>query len=640
MTDKNPLDFDPTITLLHKLSEGSILTEQEPSKLSIQVGSIGVVIVNHNSGPFLKRCLVSLLKSDASLHIVVVDNDSTDSSLSGVKTGQLRHHRLDLIENPVNVGFSAAVNIGAKKLNSEYIMLLNPDSEVHPDTLSGLQAEFDKYPNAGIIGPLVFNTDGTEQNGCRRNEPTLQRSAVTALGLEKFFEGVNQSHEPLPVDSIEVDAVSGSAMMIHRERFIEIGKMDESYFLHCEDLDICRRCRDFGYEVLFCPFYSVFHQQGVSGNVTKTTVEKHKHDGMLNYYRKHQAESDHVALRHANKLLIDAHMWFVTIKQKLGSKISRNKTRFSGGSNTSISELVKSKSNKKPVGRGKSVLLSGAKSDVGDYLINILSEQGYEIIAVTRKPVKQEDSNSKLKWLSMEFFEKVPPKDMPSVDFWVNLAPIWTVKPLSRYFSALKPKKVLALSSTSIEVKTSSSNKHDQELVKKLEMGEKWLAKFADKMECSTIILRPTMIYGGPRNQNINMIEDLIRFFRVFPMVGAGNGLRQPVHAQDIALACSKIMVRKSIWENQPNIKEFNLGGGEIMTYKEMVARIFQKHNRKPVFLPLPASVVKAVISVMKFLPGMGFLTSGIVDRLNQDLVFENQKAEAAFGYRPGKFVP
>ena len=248
---------------------------------------VSIIIVNYNSGDYLRRCVSSLEKSTIPFELVIVDNASQDNSLDGISDLSDDRFRFQIIGNTENLGFSRAVNIGARHANGEFLFLLNPDSIVRKTTLEHLLAVFQDQPKTGIAGALVQNEDGSEQRGCRRNEPTFIRSVITVLKLNRWFEGVDMVYQPLPKTNQPVDAVSGAAMMVSRACFEEVGGMDEGYFLHCEDLDLCRSVRDSGYQVMFCPDIPVVHRQGAS-DASSFFVERHKHAGMIRYYHKHR----------------------------------------------------------------------------------------------------------------------------------------------------------------------------------------------------------------------------------------------------------------------------------------------------------------------------------------------------------------
>ena len=242
------------------------------------MAAVSIVVVNHNSGSLLKTCIESVLASDIPVEIIVIDNASDDDStmfLAAVSSRQ----RLNVIYNKNNLGFSKAINQGVGLSQTQYILMLNPDCLVYPHTAQSLLHILKKDPSAAIAGGLVFNFDGSEQKGCRRREPTIKRSirkVVQFQSNEGDSNGVDMKNEPLPSKTVCVDAVSGAFLMIRKRIFSEIGGMDERFFLHFEDLDLCRRVRVAGWRVLFSPDISIFHLQGGSATRFNVSTEKFK----------------------------------------------------------------------------------------------------------------------------------------------------------------------------------------------------------------------------------------------------------------------------------------------------------------------------------------------------------------------------
>ena len=229
------------------------------------------MVVNYNSGNFLETCLTALCESDYPIEIIVVDNASTDESIRFLEGSPQLIIDVRLVKNNHNVGYAAAINQGAACSTSQNILILNPDCLVYPHTVRVLFEAVEHNHSVGIVGGLVFSFDGSEQKGCRRNEPTVGRSLgkvfPTQVLVQRFGE-IDLNGEPLPDKEIFVDAVSGSFLLIRREVFVAVNGMDESYFLHFEDFDLCKRVRDAGWKILFLPHTSIFHYQGGScGNL-------------------------------------------------------------------------------------------------------------------------------------------------------------------------------------------------------------------------------------------------------------------------------------------------------------------------------------------------------------------------------------
>ncbi len=582
-------------------------------------GRVGVVIVNFNSGDYLERCVRSLCASDTSLTIAIVDNLSSDNSLEQIKDVDSESHDLKIIKNTANLGFSKAVNIGVSNIDCELILILNPDCQVHAHSVRKLSKTFSEHPNAGIVGALVFNEDGTEQRGCRRNEPTILRSMVTTLGLGRWFEAVDLTSCPLPQEVLAVDAISGAAMMVRSSCFSEIGGMDEAYFLHCEDLDVCRRMRDSGYQVMFNPDVSIFHRQGASGGTNFTRTEKLKHQGMMIYYEKHATGS--LLSQSLAKVLVTLHYYTKVILQGAKSRTSSSGNR---DSRDAIPDFNLAKDY---------ILVSGVNTDVGDFLLHDLSQDNKEFIAVGRSPAKL-NLPPAVNQLTVSYFTKAPFDDLPVFSHWVHLAPIWTGTTFESAFKRQQPNQIIALSSTSLEVKSQSSDVGESRTVELLRQGESWFSEYAHESNCSLTIFRPTLIYGGHRNRSINLVRRVVKLFRVFPLVGPGSGKRQPIHARDVAAACVAVLGNYKI------NGALNIAGNEVVTYKQMVERVFRSTQVSPKFVEFPLSVITVTLWVICRIPGLGMFTPQMAQRMSQDQVFSIDPVLDKLAWQPGDFEP
>lgn len=256
--------------------------------------SVTAVTVNYNCGPVLRGLIASLKGQPELARVVVVDNASRDDSLAGVEQG--KDPKLTLIRNDSNRGFAAACNQGAAQAEGRYLLFVNPDCRVPAGALQRLVEVLDSRPDVGMLGPLVLNSDGSEQRGCRRYLPDAKRALMRSLGLYKpdkdgKVAGFDLTGTPLPPGPTVVEAISGACLLIRRELFDGMRGWDEGYFLHCEDLDLCMRVKRAGYSVLFVPGVTVHHAQGASSRRRPLFVLWHKHLGMLRYYLKFHART-------------------------------------------------------------------------------------------------------------------------------------------------------------------------------------------------------------------------------------------------------------------------------------------------------------------------------------------------------------
>ncbi len=256
--------------------------------------AVSVIIVNYNAGSFLLDTVNAVLDSGVVVKVIVVDNGSLDYSMDKVCDLAASQPLLVCIHNKANVGFAKACNIGISFAGeNDDLLFLNPDCIMNPDALEKMLIALRSNPQAAMVGPLLLNDDGTEQAGGRRLVPTPWRTFVRVFGLSKLSERYPKlfsdfllHQQPLPEDTVEVEAISGSCMLVRRQAIKDIGLLDEEYFMHCEDLDWCMRFRRGKWKIMFVPDARVVHYKGVCSEKRPLFVEWHKHKGMIRFYKK------------------------------------------------------------------------------------------------------------------------------------------------------------------------------------------------------------------------------------------------------------------------------------------------------------------------------------------------------------------
>lgn len=286
---------------------------------------ISAIVVNYNAGVLLEKCITSLLKSqlEMPLEIIVVDNASKDNSLAPIIGLQKYRQPITIIRNQHNVGFPVACNIGIKHSRGDYYLFINPDAYVEENTLSMVLAALVADPRAGMATACVVNPDGSEQRGCRRNFPDLKSAVSDIFGLYKIFPkqfpNFNQTKTAMPTTIVAVPAISGSFMLIKKSALEKVGLWDEAYYLHNEDLDLCKRFENAGYTILWVPFAKVVHYQGSCSRSQPVRIEWYKHKGFWRFYRKFQAQ-DHTVLMHVTLFVgIWLHFCYKAVKGLLTS---------------------------------------------------------------------------------------------------------------------------------------------------------------------------------------------------------------------------------------------------------------------------------------------------------------------------------
>ncbi len=244
--------------------------------------ALSVIVVSADSGPALRACVDEILASTLSLELILIDNASGDGVPSSIERAHEHDARLKVIYNHRNLGFGPAVNLAARQAQGDALLVLNPDCMLDEQAARRLLDLLNERPKAGLIGAVVCDAQGRVDPASRRRDPLLKRALNSMLG--RAGETVNVGGD-IPAEVIEVEAVSGAVMLLSRSFFTRIGGFDENYFLHCEDLDLCRRVRDIGYQVLLAGDVRVLHGKGGSSRHRPVFVSRHKHRGMWRWFK-------------------------------------------------------------------------------------------------------------------------------------------------------------------------------------------------------------------------------------------------------------------------------------------------------------------------------------------------------------------
>lgn len=253
--------------------------------------SASVIIVSYRTGAVLADCLSALAAASGVDEIILVDNGNAPAEARALDAFAAAHAKARLLRGQGNVGFSRACNLAAAQAQSEVLLFANPDVILRPDAAMRLEAALVAAPPPAIVGGDLRDGAGLPERGARRERLTLWRAFVSFTGLSKLerlgpaFRDFNRERDPLPADAVAVGAVSGALMAMRRADFEALGRFDAGYFLHVEDVDICRRAEDAGWRVLFVPGPHGVHVRSSSG-ATPSEIARHKARSFARYFRK------------------------------------------------------------------------------------------------------------------------------------------------------------------------------------------------------------------------------------------------------------------------------------------------------------------------------------------------------------------
>ncbi|MBN8482338.1 MAG: glycosyltransferase family 2 protein [Xanthomonadales bacterium] len=295
-------------------------------------GLDSVVIVTADSGPIVIDCVARVLASESEVEVIVVDNASSDDTMEALRGRHAGEPRLRILRNATNLGFGRACNRGAGVAAGDALLFLNPDCLVEADTLVRLRGIAAGEACTGLVGVRVEDADGRVERAARRREPTLRRALMTLSGLARFegrcpaLAGIAVRAAPASGMTGPVEAVSGACLYLPRAAFDAVRGFDEDYFLHCEDLDLCRRLRDSGRSILYADGIRVRHEQGSSSHHRASFVARHKHRGMWRYFVRFDPAARNPLLR----ALVWIGIWSHYLAQA-PLRALRGKRRRSGG---------------------------------------------------------------------------------------------------------------------------------------------------------------------------------------------------------------------------------------------------------------------------------------------------------------------
>lgn len=276
------------------------------------------------------------------------------------------------------------------------------------------------------------------------------------------------------------------------------------------------------------------------------------------------------------------------------------------------------------------VLLTGASSQIGVFAIPRLLQAGFRVVAVSRKgkpdwcPVFDQ-----VEWLD----ETGAIKASQSCRFLLSAGPMELAEKFLE--TGQQFQSAVVFSSSSVEKKQESGSATERNQIQSMLTLESRIQRVAETKGINVVILRPTLIYGCGLDTNISRLARWIRRFGFVPLNGEARGLRQPVHADDLAsLAIAALLSKDAL----PPV--LALGGGETLSYSDMVGRIFVALGRPVSLLRLPEWFFVPLVSIAGVFKISGGINGEMVKRQGVDLVLDDQQARELLDYKPRPFIP
>ena len=249
---------------------------------------ISAIMVSYMTGPALFEAILAVMAETDIGELILVDNGNDIETRRKLREMKALYKRLHLVQGHGNIGFSRANNLGVSRASGKYLLFINPDAVLRKGAAKQLVDCGMTLKKPWVAGAMLRLTNGAEQRGARRNKLTAGSAFVSFTPLHKspFFESLHLENKPVPQQPVAMPVVSGACMMMCRESYNELDGFDEDFFLHVEDIDICRRAIDAGGEVYFVPGATAVHY-GSTSKARRCSVEWAKTKGFITYFRKH-----------------------------------------------------------------------------------------------------------------------------------------------------------------------------------------------------------------------------------------------------------------------------------------------------------------------------------------------------------------
>jgi nucleoside-diphosphate-sugar epimerase len=272
------------------------------------------------------------------------------------------------------------------------------------------------------------------------------------------------------------------------------------------------------------------------------------------------------------------------------------------------------------------VLVLGATSLIGRFAVPRLQAAGIAFHPLSRNADRPG-------WVKADLADPDLASKLPDCPTVLSLSPVWHLPQALPALRAKGMQRLVAFSSTSVFTKAASPDSYELGVVKRLADGEAAVRAFCEANGVAWTILRPTLIYAEGQDQNVTRLARMIRKLGVLPLAGAGAGLRQPVHADDLAAAAIAAAASAAAHN-----KAYDLPGGETLTYRRMAERVFEGLGRRPAIVSAPEALWKLAFALARpLLPGA---TAQMGARMSEDLAFDGAPAARDFGWNPRGFHP
>lgn len=251
---------------------------------------LSIIIVSYNTCSLIVKCIESIYKFAENLliQIIVSDNASSDDT---VETIEKKFPEVFILQNGRNIGFGAANNRAINYCKGRFVLFLNPDIILLEPSFKRMLEFLDKTPDAGIVGCKLINPDGSIQKSFHKFFPTLINRFLESIYFEKLMDKCS-SYQTKTDDIMNVAAIVGACMLLKEELLRKVGGFDELFFMYCEDIDVCYRVRQMGYDIYYLGNIVMLHYLGASAKKNRQSyfTKVLTKESVYQFFKKHHGK--------------------------------------------------------------------------------------------------------------------------------------------------------------------------------------------------------------------------------------------------------------------------------------------------------------------------------------------------------------
>ncbi len=593
------------------------------------MNSCSVVMVSYNTGPALFAAVKSVLRQDQLAELILVNNGNPPDMIARLQQIALTEPRLKIVTGGGNLGFARGANLGVAQATGPYVLLLAPSYLLPPEGLRTMMNAFDSSAGAMLAGCRVLAPDNSHYHGIRGEFLSPKAALKSLLGLSRL----RRAEKPGPEETHDTPVPAGGCLLMRRADYQRLGGMDERFFLQqVGELDLCLRVHLARGRIVAVPQVAATRMPGIS-KVRTPSAEWQKARGYVNYFRKHFTGQVMFGLLPLVVAAISVRFAARSVANSIARRLEPRArlARTTPGKRLMILASGLAELPERKEWMGKTVLVTGATSQVGLCVVRRLIAQGAAVLAISRGDAIP-FQHAHLRWIKGDLTDQKLHLHGYLVDMVVHCAPLWHLPPTIDLLAAAEVKRIIAFGSTSVFGKVMSRNAYEKDIVRQLIKAETETIVRCQAKDIQWTIFRPTLIYGVGLDLGVTSLVKIINRFGFFPVYPPAYGRRHPVHADDLALA-----VIQAAGTSASIGKSYNLSGGEIVIYREMLERVFQLLGRKPKIVE--TTLLPFVLDVAGFLSKKRHINGEIARRMNDDLVFFHDDAARDFAFRPRAFL-